>query len=209
MEWPEFYQYFRDQVPGCSDPAADRALLHAAQEFFTETCVWNYELDPIALEPGVDGYTLPLPYDQTLVKLMGARIGDKPLQPWLARGHLPERTAPEVSHVYADTPDSFKVWPIPEQPQEVVLRVSVAPSDDASGVPDTYARSYRTALVRGALSYLYDELGAPYYNEKKADRNRIMFRSGIATARVDLNQGFSTAGLRVVSRGFVHGRNWW
>lgn len=95
------------------------------------------------------------------------------------------------------------VWPIPDQAYEVRVTVALQPKSGQTQIDDVLLRKWDQAFQAGALGFLHDMKGEPWYDAQAADRGRKALQSAINNARADVARGFTTGSRRATPRQFI------
>lgn len=159
--WRDWFPDLLPHVPGCPNVLAKHELLRTAQVFMEGTRAWQlrmpipvFELErSIALTPISDAIEIvrvesvyfekrkihPITADE-----LDAKFNDD----WLQHTGTPER-------YYQLQPGFIELYPNPVAASDaLVVRVSVSPSDMATGLPDDIASRYWDQIHLGAKSRL-------------------------------------------------------
>lgn len=181
-EWADFFpDVLPGLAPGTPEPTVMHQLRRAAQEFCTRTRSWRATLEPIVTEEGRAAYHLPLPAHAALVRLERADLqGYGPLVLWRpGRG----------SGQYLMTPNTRSVsfGRTPARDMELVLEVTLKPSDAATGIDPDVFDQYSEVIARGALARLRgdealersfqsscDDINVAVWRGRAAVRPRVM-----------------------------------
>lgn len=190
------------KVAGCPQLLIEHELKRAAQEFFEETFAWKV-LTPAVSVLADDEEILVAPSDpeQELVRIE---------QAWYDGQAISPKTIEELDAQFADdwkthtgtpghyievTPGTVRLYPIPttDAVSGLACRISVRPSDSATGIPDAYRTKYRKALSDGALGALLLYPSAAWSAADHASLYRGAFESAKNKAGVDSAQSFGKA----------------
>lgn len=185
------------------------ALARATETFCWETWAWQEAVDPLDLELGEDGATITVTPENTRatpIAITALRVSGHLLLPvgeaayqvmWATTPMWPPRA------YYTPIPNTVAlVNPIPDKRIEKAMGEleviqALAPTRDATTIPDFLIAGYSMTLIAGALYYLATITGAPSADPGAAKMYKEEFFSGIATARRNRTAGYVTSTLRV------------
>ncbi len=203
--WDQFLKDVLPHVPGCPEPAAEHAILRAAQEFFGTARVWRAWLPEITTVADQTEYFLMLEAKTELVRLERATLDTRPLRVWT------EETLPCDWKVYpqgADegvfTPDGRSLFLLPGQLADKALAVeaSMKPSNSAVGVEDRFFDRYAAQIATGAVAALKAHADKSYTDLTGAAVWRGTFESLMGTTDLQRARGISSARPRPRVRTF-------
>lgn len=203
--WPSWQLDILPHVPQCPVPLIEHELKRAAQVFFQESRAWQEQLTPITIFAGFSEVTIPMNgTDQELVRVESARWNGKPIEP---------RAADDMDQSYTDdwrdhsgppeafiqiTPGVMTLYPVPTEAGTLSLRVSVRPSESATGIPDDLAARFRDQLAMGAKARLMLYQGKPWSAPDMGLALSGAFASSIEKAASAMARSYSNG--RVKSR---------
>lgn len=191
--WRTWFPDLALHVPGCPNVLMEHELRRAAQAFFRQTRAWKVDqaLKPVAAGADVVPIT-PDNADQELVRVEGAWWDGRSMSPvtpevidrefvqeWQGHTGTPE-------HYMELAPGELRIYPIPQADasQGLRLRLSVAPSDEATGLPDDIAVRYRDEIHVGAKARLMLVPGKPWSSPDLAAVYGQAFAGMVAKATV-------------------------
>jgi hypothetical protein len=141
----------------------EHELRRAAQAFFRQTRAWKVDQALKAVVADTDVVAVaPDSTDQELVRVEAAWWDGRAMSPvtpeavdrqfvqeWQTHTGTPE-------HYMELAPGELRIYPVPlaDAAEGLRLRLSVAPSDDATGLPDDIALRYRDEIHVGAKARL-------------------------------------------------------
>ncbi len=195
------------KVPGVPWPGFIKAVRDAAWDFCRQTLLHSAWLDRISTVASTPEYALALPstgyehvriwnIDQLFFKQNGLPDDQfAPLDP--ASEQELERvcgtswrfaTGPDpVEYICAEyNPFNIRFRPIPTlaSASGVLIRVNVVPIETATDIEEWLYYRWREEIKAGALAELYSHKAAPYYDPQLATAWGIVFRDGIANAKI-------------------------
>lgn len=205
LTWDKFYPDVLPEVLGCPEPSVDRALLHAARDFFGFTQAWRVDLDAIIVAAGLSTYSVELPTGSELLKVLDATLGGNTIRIESSLGTtLRQRTngtgGRRIQMVDSDT---VLLLPTPaEDGAELIITATLVPSDTARGVPDAQGNDNRLAIANGALAMLLTMNKAPWANPSLAQLKAAQFRQDKGDTQKRVFRAYSNRSPRVRAQYF-------
>ena len=180
------------EFPNCPIFTIERTIREAASEFFERSMAWTVTQDAETLPKGVETFDLDLPTSTRLVSVASVKYGSKELSgmhrddmdrlptDWTVTKGNP------LSYIYNDE-SSIRLYPIPDEsrPDQMRVRFSVAPTRDATDIPDILGERYYEHILYGARYRLAKMPGMPWTNPALAAMNQQMFEQKVRNAKVD------------------------
>lgn len=204
--WSRWYADLLPHLADCPLPLVERALLRSAQEFFTLSRAWQVNLPVVLVKAGSTSITINTDPEQDLVRVEAAWYDHQTLR-LLAIPDM-EREIQGDWNLQSGTPTALlqllpgvaSLYPHPNKDAQVGLsmRVSVRPSETASGIPDELFVKYREAMESGALARLMLMPGKSWSNLELSSFHAQNFAQLGAQANVDAARGFQQA--RIAAR---------
>lgn len=184
-------------VPGCPVLVFEHEIRRAAQVFLRASRAWTVNETPRPVGAGQAEVSIaPSDPGQELVRLEAAWYDARPLRIITSDQLDADRSQDWISHtgapsdVLQEIPGAVRLYPVPIEAATVGLRVrlSVAPSDTATGLPDDIAARFREEMTAGALARLMLQPGKPWTNGDRglmyeARFNEFVGRGNAAAAR--------------------------
>lgn len=205
--WASWFPDLLPHVPGCPQVLAEHELRRAAQVLMRRTRAWQVDVPAVAVGAGQDVVTVAPPSaDHELVRVEAAWYDGRPLEP---------TTAEALDALYADdwrahtgtpskyiqmVPGEIRLYPVPvaDAVTGLSVRLSVAPSETAAGLPDDIALRFRDDVQVGAKARLMLYPGRPWTNPELAAVYGQAFDSLVGTATATAARSYSRA--RIPSR---------
>lgn len=197
-EWDSWLNDVMPELPGALPPVVRQALLRASQEFFRRSLVWKQDLE-IQLLPGMAEYSLSP--DEGLVPVEVVDHGR--LRISLTDEDMTCHYGPDwraavgpVMAIYQTSPGSVRMYPVPAEPETLVLSVAVMPADSAVGIPTDFADRYRDGIAAGALARLMRSPKKPFTDDAHGAIQASLFEQAIGRAIEDRAKGFGRTRVR-------------
>lgn len=190
--WADLADDVLDDVPGCSQATAAKALRRAAQILCERALAWRVVLADQMTVAGTSDYALALPAESKLVKLVRARVDGQPVNLLL------DGQDDGYKGVRALDLRNWRVLPVPDGVLAVSLTVALEPADTASGLDDGLAADYGLLIARGAKAELLALAGQPFSNPALAQELRGQFDDEVARVKLSVTRAYGAAPLRVV-----------
>lgn len=205
--WSTWFPDLLPHVPGCPQILAEHELRRAAQVLMRRTRAWRIDE---AARPVVAGQATvsvaPTSAELELVRVEAVWFDGKPLEPvtddvmdalyshdWRSDTGTPSRFLQWV-------PGEIRLYPLPDANAVtgVTLRLSVAPSESSTGLPDDLAIRFRDEIHVGAKARLMLYPGRPWTNPDLGAVYGQAFDSLVGTATAAAARSYSDA--RIPSR---------
>lgn len=191
-------------VPGCPYPTAEQALLDSAIEFCEETQAVQVVTDPVALYPDQQTYTITLPLNTEIARVIKIWSGTRLLtqvEPVLVDTPLvynnPTGTEyaatgnPRIASVVED--GTVTLYPTPNiaaaSAEMLTVRVAIKPTRSATQVSDSLYTTWAEAIVAGAAFRLAGIPGTAFGDSALTTESHSRFRYFINRARIEANRG--------------------
>ena len=204
--WSSWYPDLAPHVPGCPNILMDHELRRSAQAFFEGTKAWIIDraapIPVLAGQAEVPNVTGDPELD--LIEVRAAYYDGKRMDPVVSET-LDARFSDDWS-LHQGTPEHFmelqagvlRIYPRPlaDALTGIKLRMVVAPSDTATGLPDEIANRYQDAIHLGARARLMLMVGKPWSNERMGSAYATAFASLLDTAHAKAARGNVRARMR-------------
>jgi hypothetical protein len=205
--WSNWFTDLLPQLPGCPDPQIEHELLRASQEFFARSRAWQVIQAAVPITANQTTLDIiPTDAGQELVRVEGA---------WLDGTRLKVYGVGDMDHAFTDdwqthtgatstlvqiTPGTVLMYPIPIAASStgLKLRLSVKPSETATGLPDDQFVKYRDPLAAGARARLMLQDGKKWSNPNLGALNAAVFDAAVNAAGIAAARSFSTG--RIAAR---------
>lgn len=184
-EMDRLLQTVKVRVPGVIDGALNIELFNAVVEHQRKSNCWQYEAS-IPLTVDVAAYPIFPPAGSVMVRVLQATCNDAP-SPF---GDFTVNYPTEITLATAPTSVGD------ESPLKVLIAIALA-AEQVEEEPSDWAlepwmfERFFDAWLDGALSKLYAHPTKPYSNLKLADYHGRRFRSSMAAAKVEGQEGYA------------------
>lgn len=158
----ELFPRIMPRTPGAPEPLVRRECALAAQALCSAVHCWIEWLEPTTVVAGVSLYDIDVPSSSQVVLITGATVDgrDCALESW--RAYTSDPTDATGRAVIPSSHVEFQIGS-PVAPGAVVkLRAVLAPTEDATGVPDKVMALYGQAIADGAIAQLMMMPGQPF-----------------------------------------------
>lgn len=207
----EFLPYVLPSVPACPDSLAQQAVLAACIEF-CRTSLLVQEVTTDTLVKNISDYTVEVPADHVLVKVMGVWVGDKWLTPMSVenvRSGLALRGATSKEPVLKNSPQAYfqktptseeiSVYPVPAETygEGLAIRAAFAPARNATQVADVLYDNWAEEIAQGALARLHAVPEQSFYSLQLSEICKQKFASALRRAANLARSGQVVAASRI------------
>jgi len=180
--------------PGLSqlpDVSLVAALRRGAQRFLRESQVWADDLDPIVLVAGRATYPLQLPDGARVERVLVVKVNGREVDVQ-ARirdlRRLPDAEGLPQAWAVFDSQDEQvigfdRIPRVTDAGAVVAIHASLAPTNDATELPDWIVNDWHDGIVAGARAELFGQRGTPHYDPDAAARERFSFSMDAARAK--------------------------
>lgn len=208
MTWDDFSPYVLPYAPGCPDATLEHHARLAAIEFCRHTNVWRSDL------AGIDGdgvatlFTLPLPTDAEVSKLLSVAItatGYSPIDATIRTadvGAQMVRDGTSETIAYTDDLRTLTVWPAQAIGKTITATVSLKPSITATTFPDALFAHYAQDIAAGALASILAIAKKDWTDVSTAGIKQAEFNAKKASTARKVERGFSNSTRRSATRWF-------
>lgn len=190
-----------------SDPVTERAIKRAAIEFCGGSWVWQFLMDPIDLVAGEATYDLEPPTGADVAVVMHVECNGSPLEnkslDWLNKEHPSWRLDRDTPKWFTQViPEQIVLAKVPDISVTGGLYMTLAlePDQSSNSFPKWIAKTYRYALIDGALSTLMLMPDKPWTDLQNGAARLDSFNAGINNARAAAVSANSRAPLRTTSQ---------
>ncbi len=176
--WEALYPDVMPSIaPGRAEPMVDRQLLRSAQAFCRATRAWCVDLDAVRTNDSELSYDIEFPGAADLVRLESATLDGDEIDVWRPGG--------AKQSLYVFTPERKTV--ALSRPVGVgrllVLRVSVMPSNKATGIEDEIFSSYAEVIAKGAVARINGDAVMGQWFDQECERVKVETWRGNSSAR--------------------------
>jgi hypothetical protein len=206
------------EVPGCSDPLAEQAVLSACIEFCEQSLVVQ-TIEPDNAIVDVPDYDVTVPSSQMLQKVLAVYFAGRQLTPrakeLVTADYAMRGEAVAGVSVTSGTPrewfmrdpagSTVSIYPPPDASTVGAITICAAfsPTQTATSVADALYTDYARDIAAGAKAILMRMPGQPFSSSKTAKDHEARFQSAISRASRVARVGSAQADLHVVGRRFA------
>jgi hypothetical protein len=205
---PEVMQF----MPDVPEHVAINAIRNAAIEFCTRTYYWQYNCPTITVTKGKANYVPQTPAETKVVGIIVAYYNTNLLVPQspdtLASiyrlGNWQDIQGSPQYITQIQKPEVLLVpYPYEDKANVLNLRVALAPTRDSEEIDVNIYENHLLTIANGAKAILYGTPGQPYFDRVSAKDCQVMFRAGIADAKIAMNKGLTRTSNRAEFQRFV------
>jgi hypothetical protein len=205
--WSYWYPDLVPQLTGCPDPVIDYELRRVAQDFFERTRAWQVIQAPVAIAKAQALVNIvPADPGQELVRIERAWLDGRPINVTSADtldARFPDDWSTRegtTTDLVPLSPGVMQLFPLPAAAAStgLKLRLSVRPSDTATGIQDDMAVAWREALACGCRGRLMLQADKPWTNTTMGPLDTSKYEAAVAKA--NLKAALAYAGGRIASR---------
>lgn len=187
------------QTPGCSDILAEDALRKAAIRLCEEARVWR---DTATFATRDQDNDLEVPQQARAVDVVRAWIDGSEIEPTTPESCDQFEDAGVPTRYYRTSDNVLRLVPAPSESVSLTVESILAPTNNASTIPDDIAERCRMALIYGALAYLLALNGQPWAQPALAGSYAQLFDAEINSLATQEAKGRVRAALRSRARFF-------
>lgn len=213
----EFFPYVQPHVPGCSEPLLEQAIRSACIDFCTRSLVIQ-TIVPADYTDDVQDYTVAVPANMTLVRVLGVFLKDAWLSPntienvrsgVALRGDAGDavalNTTPVTYFQKLPTSTTVSLYPVPHETvtDGLAVRAAFAPSRNAGVVDTALFEDWVEDIAAGAAARLVTIPNQPFSNPAMAAGYTGVFQRAARAASIQARSGKVAASSRVQPAAFV------
>lgn len=187
-------KFARLELPGIMDEIIVQAIAQTANDFCTQTSVWDEIQDPIPLFDGNPQYDLSGPTDAFILTLKNVWAADRELEAktmneisaLIPNWQSAQSSQPQYFNAARDY-ESIIVFPTPMSANRAKLtfRAIYAPKRTATSLPDFLVDNFFDALMAGAKFRLMAMGNVGWANPQLAVANKQFYDNAVVQARID------------------------
>jgi hypothetical protein len=185
----DLYEFYLNDVPGCSYKLAADAVRMAAQVFFERTRAWRVSLAPVVTVNGQSDYAFPLSLNVELVWVHGAKVDGRDIP-------LLRETPTGARGIVIHGLREFTLYPVPADGEQIVFDVALEPSNEATGLDDVMYAKYAKVIAKQAKAQLLSMDNQPFSNPARALALRAEFDADVDRTISDVNARYNAAPRR-------------
>jgi len=201
-----FSPYVLPYAPGCPDATIEHHVRMAAIEFCRHTNVWRADLAGLAGDGVATEFTMPLPTDAEVSKLLGVAItatGYSPTDATIRTADVGARMVRDGTTdtiAYTDDLRTLTVWPAQATGKTITATVSLKPSMTAATFPDALFAHYAQDIAAGALASILAMPKKDWTDVATAGIKQAEFNAKKASTARKVERGFSSSTRRCTTR---------
>ena len=204
--WADWHDYIIPSIPGAPVALVDVELRNAARELFKRSRMWRRRLDRQDLIAGQMEYPMIAPDGADIVRLETVWVHGRELRvvPISDIDRDPDDyEGTSVEFVTFEVPEVVMLVPRPTADASAALRfrVSLMPSETATGIPGEMAAKTREAIKIGAMARLQLMDKKPWTNLPLGSAAQMAFDEHVATLHLQA--------MRAEGGGRVRGKPMW
>lgn len=198
--------YLLPEVPGVPDSLAKQAIMRAANDFCWETGVWSEIQEPIAVQDGVNEYSLDTPKGAQIVTIKSIWMINRELVP-VTMERLQElipnwQEAQGSDPAYYNSATDYstvRIYPIPmgANGAKMTIRAQYTPDQFGTFLPDFLITTFLDEILAGAKTRLMQMPGKSWTNPQMAAVNNIAYVEGVTRAKVFIAHDKVAGSVRV------------
>lgn len=180
-------------VPSCPTPTVEHHLRKVATDFFQRTLAWREFLTPVATVANQSVYTMTLPQQTTVAKLLSYSMdGDRRdvIDAEAGEELALEESSMQVSWTVDRAVASISPTPI-ENGKQLVFRVALKPSRAATAIPGLMYEHYIDHITEGVLANLKAMTRKDWTDTAAATAHRSAYELAVARVSMMTSKGFS------------------
>lgn len=187
------------QAPGVSDILAVDALRKAAIQLCEQSSAWKETITQATTTQEVE---LDIPAQSRVTQIRRVFADGDLLVPLMPDQTDPFDASGKPHGYYRSSDNVLMLVPAPTERTVLTVEMALAPSYEATTLPDDLGNRCRIALIHGALAYLLAIPGHPWTQPVLASAYQQMFDRATGIVAVQDNMGRVRAALRVRSSFF-------
>jgi hypothetical protein len=207
VAWSALHPEIVPEVMGCPLLLVDNAIRNAAIELCDHGMMYRVDLTPIVTVADQPTYAMSYDINTGVAQVIDAYTASRRLLPKTTMvlgegGAVYEEQTGEPVEYFQTTPDTLRLYPIPDDVYTINLSVALVPARTALGLEAFLMDHYRDELAAGALARLMNMSNKPWTDKATAKEKKAEFTTGKGNARIDGMRNFTTASLKVTPRAF-------
>jgi len=180
------------QVPQCPEAVAIVALRQAIRDFYRDTGVWLEDLQPIMILEDLKSYRVVEPRDWVIIEA----LQELRIDPDRMRGFNWVFELPDTLTITSETPKDETI---------LTPRARLNLTFSGNKVLSMHADRWAHVWEHGALWYLRQQGGQPWYNLEDGEYHRNQFRMAINQVKNQMQRDFTGRDLRAKPHPFIFG----
>lgn len=196
MKWLDLSPYVLPYVIGCPDPTLEMHARLAAIEFFRRTLSWREALEAVPTD-GFELVEIEAPAQTQIIKIKSVSVGGRDF-PLVETTHGSELSRTDAGREFAFTRDNrtLVIFPIQAAGTPVVVEAALAPSINATSLPDALAHQHVQDIAYGVIATIKRIPGQAFFDQAGAQEQQALFERRITTIAAKHSRGLMAAKLR-------------
>ncbi len=196
MKWLNLSPYVLPYVIGCPDPTLEMHARLAAIEFFRRTLSWREALESVPTD-GFELVEIEAPAQTQIIKIKSVSVGGRDF-PLVETTHGSELSRTDAGREFAFTRDNrtLVIYPIQAAGTPVVVEAALAPSINATSLPDALAQQHMQDIAYGVAASIKRIPGQAFTDPAGAQEQQALFERRITTIAAKHSRGLMAAKMR-------------
>lgn len=196
MKWLDFSPYVLPYAFGCPDPTMEQHVRLAAIEFFRRTLAWREVLEAVQAD-GTERVEVEAPSQTQIIKIKSVAVDGQefPLVE-TSHGMALSRESPGREFAFTHDGRTLSVYPLQALGASVVVDAALAPSFNATALPDALAQQHMQDIAHGAIASIKRIPGQAFTDPNGAQEQQALFDRRIGTVVAKHSRGLMAAKMR-------------
>lgn len=196
MKWSDFSHYVLPYVIGCPGPTLEFHARLAAIEFFRRTLSWREVLDSVTTD-GSELVEVETPSQSQIIKVKAVTVAGREF-PLVETTHGAELSRADIGREFVFTRDSrtLVVYPVQAAGVSVVAEAALAPSFNATTLPDALAQQHMQDIAHGVAASIKRIPGQAFTDPGGSQEHQALFERRISAIAAKHSRGLMAAKMR-------------
>lgn len=198
-----FLNEIMPELPSCPKAMAVNAIRNAVIEFCARSLVWRADLAAVAAVANQGAYAFSPPTSSVVAEVISAWYDALPITPKLPAdlADLYDNWTTEAGdpkYFVQNNTSGLILVPMPDAAlaNAITTKVALKPTRAAAAVEDWIVEKYLEEMAHGAKGRLLAIPKKPWSDAALSSHHTGLFEQGIASARLNAEQGFTNAPIR-------------
>lgn len=196
MQWSEFAPYVMPYVVGVPQPTLELHARLATIEFCRRTLCDTRTLEPLRTD-GTALIEMEAEPQTQIIKVKAVAVDGKE---WTlvdaSQGKSSSRLQLAGDYVFTQDNRTLQLFPVPVAGLLVEVDAALAPSIDASTLPDALGQQFIQDIAHGVVGNIKMIPGQPFSDPAGAERERSLFSARMATIAAKVARGYMNQKMR-------------